>query len=160
MASFIKSLNCMSSNATSLPGLPEVVKWKDTVSFVPPIHKGTVIKVYDGDTITIASKMPYPDSPIFRFSVRLSGIDSPEIKAKCSNEKRLALLSKHALTDKIMDKTVILKNVSLEKYGRLLADVYCDDIHINAWLLDNGFAVPYSGQTKKRPPEWDDEEDH
>ena len=27
--------------------------------FVPPITNGKVIKVYDGDTITIASKMPW-----------------------------------------------------------------------------------------------------
>ena len=27
-------------------------------SFVPPVTSGRVIKVYDGDTITIASKVP------------------------------------------------------------------------------------------------------
>jgi hypothetical protein len=29
------------------------------IPFVPPITSGTVIKVYDGDTITITSKLPY-----------------------------------------------------------------------------------------------------
>ena len=133
-----------------------LVEWKDTIAYVPPVKTGVVIKVYDGDTITIATKLDYT---MYRFSVRLSGIDSPEIKAKSANEKKLAVLSKDALTKQIIGKTVELKNVSMEKYGRLLADVYCNGIHINKWMLENGFAVPYSGQTKKRPTEWDDEED-
>ena len=136
-----------------------LVEWKDTIAYVPPVKTGVVIKVYDGDTITVATKLHYPDYTMYRFSVRLSGIDSPEIKAKSVNEKKLAVLSKDALTKQIIGKTVELKNVSMEKYGRLLADVYCNGIHINKWMLENGFAVPYSGKTKKRPTEWDDEED-
>ena len=57
-------------------------KWDDTVVFVPPITDGIVIKVYDGDTITLAQKLPYENSPLFRFAIRLNGIDSPEIKTK------------------------------------------------------------------------------
>jgi endonuclease YncB( thermonuclease family) len=136
-----------------------LVEWKDTIAYVPPVKTGVVIKVYDGDTITIATKLHYPDWTMYRFSVRLSGIDSPEIKAKSTNEKKLAVLSKDALTKQIIGKTVELKNVSMEKYGRLLADVYCNGIHINKWMLENGFAVTYSGKTKKRPTEWDDEVD-
>jgi len=34
---------------------------------VPPIKHGRVIKVYDGDTITVAARMPYPKSPLYRF---------------------------------------------------------------------------------------------
>lgn len=57
----------------------ETINYVDTIPFVPPITSGKVIKVYDGDTITIASKLPYDHSPIYRFSVRLLGIDSPEM---------------------------------------------------------------------------------
>lgn len=132
-------------------------EFKDTIPFIPPITSGKVIKVYDGDTITIASKMPYPNSPIFRFSVRFLGIDSPEIKAKTHIEKGLAILSRNALSEKIEGKIVTLKNVSLEKYGRLLADIYLDDLHLNQWMLDNKYAIPYDGGTKTRPDEWNDE---
>jgi endonuclease YncB( thermonuclease family) len=48
-----------------------------------------------------------------------------------------------------------LKNISTEKYGRILADVYLDDLHVNQWMLDNGLAVEYDGGTKQRPVEWD-----
>ena len=59
------------------------VKWKDTVPFTLPLKNGYVIKVYDGDTITIANRLPLiNDDTIYRFSVRLNGIDTPEIKGK------------------------------------------------------------------------------
>ena len=72
----------------------EKINWKDTIEFVAPIEKGIVIKVYDGDTITIASKLPYETSPLYRFSVRLNGIDCPEIKSKDENEKECAKIAK------------------------------------------------------------------
>jgi endonuclease YncB( thermonuclease family) len=135
------------------------VEWNNTTPFVPPIKSGYVIKVYDGDTITIAAKMPYMNSPIYRFSVRLNGIDCPEIKAKTFIEKELAINSRDALANKIMRKNVVLHNVSLDKYGRLLADVYCEGIHMNQWMLNNKFALPYDGGKKTRPSEWDGNED-
>ena len=54
------------------------IKWEDTIEFTFPIKGGRVIKVYDADTITIASKLPYDKSPLYRLSVRLNGIDTPE----------------------------------------------------------------------------------
>ena len=70
------------------------INWNDTIEFTYPITSGHVIKVYDGDTITIASKMPYENSSLFRFNVRLNGIDTPEIKSKDKNEKALAILAR------------------------------------------------------------------
>jgi endonuclease YncB( thermonuclease family) len=130
------------------------VTFENTVPFVPPITEGKVIKIYDGDTITIAAKLPYPQSPMYRISVRLNGIDTPEIKGQTQKEKDLAKHIRDALKVKIMDKIITLKNTSSEKYGRLLADVYLDDICINDWLIEQGFAVRYSGGTKERPDEW------
>ena len=96
------------------------IKWGDTIPFVPPVTKGYVIKVYDGDTITIASKLPYDTSPLYRFSVRLNGIDTPEIKGKTEEEKISAKKVQKILEDMILKKTVHLKNVTTEKYGRIL----------------------------------------
>lgn len=131
-----------------------IISWKDTSIFIPPISQGVVIKVYDGDTITIAAHMPIPDTPLYRFSVRLLGIDCAEIKGKTVAEKEFANKARIALSSKILNKKVQLKNVSLEKYGRLLADVYLDNVHLNQWMIDNGYAVSYDGGTKSRPDEW------
>jgi len=132
----------------------EIINWKDCHPFVPPIYSGQVIKVYDGDTITIASKLPYSNSLLYRFSVRLNGIDTPEIKGKNEDEKKSAQIAKHALEDLILHKNVILKNTKTEKYGRILADVYLEDLHLNQWMLDNKYAVLYDGGTKKSPESW------
>lgn len=134
--------------------IPENIEWDQTVSFVAPIEGGRVCKVYDGDTITICSKLPMPESPLYRFSVRLNGIDTPEIRGSKTTEKEIAYLARDALTKLIDGKWVTLKNVEKEKYGRLLADVYLDDLHVNKWMIDNRFAVPYDGGTKHTPKNW------
>ena len=130
------------------------IKYHDTIEFIPPISGGTVIKVYDGDTITIASNLPYKESPLYRFHVRLNGIDSPEIKGKTHAEKELAKKSKDALTNLIFGKYITLKNVSTEKYGRVLADVYLQDVNISQWMLNNNYAIKYDGGKKERPENW------
>jgi len=130
------------------------IEYKDTKSFVVPIQSGKVVKVYDGDTITIASRFPGTNGPIYRFNVRLNGIDSPEIKGATDHEKEVAKKSRDALSHIIMGKIVNLKNVSTEKYGRVLADVYLDKVNLCEWMLENGYAVKYDGGTKKRPDDW------
>ena len=111
---------------------------------------------YDGDTITIATKVPgLENSEIYKFSVRLNGIDTPEMKTKNQDEKNIAQLAQSALSEKILNKDVILKDVKTEKYGRLLCEVYLDDIHLNNWLLENRFAIAYGGGTKTIPTSWE-----
>ena len=111
------------------------ITWQDTVEFTFPIQGGRVIKVYDGDTITIAAKLPFDNSPLYRLSVRLNGIDAPEIKGKTDDEKIASKQVKDALSNLILNKYVTLKNIQSEKYGRILADVYIGDLHLNEWLI-------------------------
>ena len=80
------------------------IQWSETIPFIPPIESGQVIKVYDGDTITIATRLSYKDSPLYRFSIRLKGIDSAEIKSKNINEKKNAMISRDFLTELILHK--------------------------------------------------------
>jgi endonuclease YncB( thermonuclease family) len=126
----------------------ENIEYKDTIPFVPPLERGKVIKVYDGDTITICGRF-YNDSPLYRFSIRLRGIDSPEIKGKTEEEKMSAIKSREALSHLILGKIVTIQNPDCEKYGRILADVYFNDIHVNQWLINNHYAIPYNGGKKE-----------
>lgn len=130
------------------------ISYKDTKPFVPNIILGKVIKVYDGDTITIATKLTNDMPEIYRFNVRLSGIDTPEIKSKNKNEKEKAKIVRDNLSDLILNKIVYVKNIKTEKYGRLLANVFYGDIDISEWLLEKSFALKYNGGTKQI---WDDE---
>jgi micrococcal nuclease len=135
--------------------LLENVKYEDTVQFLMPIKYGKVVKVYDGDTITIAGYLPIQNSPLYRFSVRLNGIDTPEIKGKTRTEKDLALVAKNALSNLVLGKVIELRNIANEKYGRILADMYLGTIHVNEWMIENKYAVRYDGGTKERPDDWD-----
>jgi endonuclease YncB( thermonuclease family) len=130
------------------------ITWEETLQFSVPIKSGRVIKVYDGDSITIAAKLPFDDSTLYRFSVRLNGIDTPEIKGKNADEKEAAKLARDALSNLILNKNIILKNVDNEKYGRVLADVYLDELHINEWLIRERYAIRYDGGAKKSPESW------
>ena len=132
------------------------IKWEDTVEFTFPIKGGRVIKVYDADTITIASKLPFDESPIYRLSVRLNGIDTPEMKGKgvSDEEKEAAKNARDFVSNLVLNKYVKLENIESEKYGRILADVYIDDIHLNNLLLKERYAVSYDGGTKKKPTSW------
>jgi micrococcal nuclease len=127
---------------------------KDSVIFIPPIQKGIVVKVYDGDTITIVSKLPYSNSPLYRFSVRLNGIDCPEIKGDTADEKKCAEIARLEVSNLVLNKIITLENLKNEKYGRILADVYIDNLHINKHMLDKRLAVAYDGKTKKSPKNW------
>jgi endonuclease YncB( thermonuclease family) len=130
------------------------IKVEDTVEFTFPIKGGRVIKCYDADTITIASKLPYKESPLYRLSVRLSGIDAPEIKGKSEEEKELAKQARDFVSNLILNKYVRLENVESEKYGRILADVYIGDVHLNDLLIRERYAVKYGGGTKVKPTSW------
>ena len=99
--------------------------YKDTIKFVPPISEGYVVKVYDGDSIHIASRLPYDDSPLYRFPIRIAGIDCPEIRSKCHDEKKCAKMAKAHLKKVIMNQKVTLTVHGTDKYGRILADVCC-----------------------------------
>lgn len=132
--------------------------YENSPTFVPEIKTGKIVRVYDGDTVTIATRIQIDGTEIpkiFRFSLRLRGIDSPELKTKNQTEKTLAIQSRDALSGLIMGKTMAIENVDYDKYGRILADMITPEgINVSEWMLDNGLAVKYDGGTKHRPTEW------
>lgn len=137
--------------------------WKTTEEFVPPVDGGKVIKVYDGDTITVATTMPWASymiserNKIYRFSIRLRGLDTPEIRSSDEEEKLMGRFVQEKLHNMLFGEFVRLENVEVEpKYGRILATVIreSDDLDICDWLLENRMAVPYDGGTKHAPISW------
>ena len=142
----------------SIPPIPPIT-WEQTTEFIYPYTLGYVVRVYDGDTVYVVP--PNKDTntnPIYRFSVRLAGIDSPEIKSKNEIERNAAIKSRDALAGLVLNKWVSFKNVKREKFGRVLADIYVNssikdldpltEIHVNQWMLDHYLAVSYNGKKK------------
>lgn len=85
---------------------------------------------------------------MYRFSIRLRGIDCPEIRGKTDQERQLAQDAKLALSNLILGKRITLQQLGNEKYGRVLANVYLGEVCVNDYLLEHGYAVKYDGGTK------------
>lgn len=123
------------------------ILYDDTTPFIPDVKEGYVIKVYDGDTFTLGFFQSYSDIP-YRILVRLKGVDTPEMTDKDIRKMARARSAQAFLSSLILGRFVTLKNVSMEKYGRLLCDVYCDGLHINQEMVARHFAVEYDGKQK------------
>ncbi len=110
-----------------------------------------VLKNYDGDTITVN----IPDVPPLlgkNISVRVFGIDTPEVKTKNKCEKEAGRIAKNLVTSTLKNaKTVELHNVQRDKYFRILADVLVDGRSLKDILIKNNLAYEYDGGTKKHP---------
>ena len=141
---------CISRNSVKLHqyNLNEVTK------LTPIIKKDAfVIKVYDGDTITIIYENE-SDKKVYKGSVRLRGIDTPELRTKNKNEKEIALEAKKEMVELVYKRYIKLKNIDYDKYGRILADIYVKNINISEYMVNKRFAVKYDGGTKNIPTDW------
>ncbi|BFM13343.1 hypothetical protein R50072_34960 [Simiduia litorea] len=107
-----------------------------------------IVSIYDGDTFTVNID-EWPAIVGQRISVRIAGIDTPEMRGRCEEEKTKARLAKQFTVAALRNANRIeLKNLQRDKYFRLLSDVYVDGENLAQQLLRQGFAVPYSGHTK------------
>ena len=64
---------------------------------------GRVVSLYDGDTLTIALNV---FSSVYKFSVRMNGIDTCEIKSKNEKNKEIACFARSRLLSLITGKDV------------------------------------------------------
>ena len=107
-----------------------------------------ITSIYDGDTFRVNIK-GFPAIIGDRMSVRINGIDTPELRGKCEREKVLERKAKQFTVRKLRTgKSIILKNIKRGKYFRLIADVYIDGINLGEQLIKQGHAVRYKGKTK------------
>lgn len=97
-------------------------------------YKGKVIKVYDGDTITVVIDLGFKIS--ITENIRLARINTPEIRG---DERDRGLISKKRVVDLILGKDIILKTDkdSQGKYGRYIADVYIADDNVTDICLND-----------------------
>lgn len=128
---FSRLFDCHKNSIPEQKCVSNDILWNDTLQFIPPINRGQVIKVYDADTFIVAAHLPYDSSPLYRFTVRLNGIDYTEIKYGIDS-----INAKKELEHLILNKTITLKNIKNEKYGRILADIYIDELHVNQYMID------------------------
>ena len=100
---------------------------------VPQETQGKILKVYDGDTITILNNNNE------KIRIRLFGLDAPE-----SNQSFGNISTKNLQTLCPIDSIANVKIKDKDKYGRIVGIVFCDGVNVNANQVKNGFAWAYS----------------
>jgi len=142
---------------------------------------GRLVDIIDGDSLSIILPI-YND--YFKFNVRLNGIDTSELHSHKEELKHFAEnaknelvkliiktdnltkmdsliktdnLTKHEVQEILDNKLIVVwvECLEFDKYGRLLANVYCFnedtneyDISLSEYLLNNKFAYMYNGGKK------------
>jgi endonuclease YncB( thermonuclease family) len=92
---------------------------------------GHVVRVADGDTITIL------DSSNTQHKIRFHGIDTPERGQPYGNAAR------EALAEKVAGRTVDIAVVDTDRYGRTVGRVFVDGKDVNLAMVEQGFAWWY-----------------
>lgn len=111
-------------------------------------YTGKVVDVYDGDTVQIVFQL-CPCVGLVRYSCRLQGYNSAEIKSKSVDEQNKAIIARNELRHLLLGEVVQFEALGFEKYGRLLVDIKKNDINISDHMINSGFGKPYVGRGVK-----------
>ncbi|WP_163265339.1 thermonuclease family protein [Chelativorans alearense] len=130
-----------------------LVAFGDTLAIAGDLFPGPVearvVRVIDGDTF-VAEAHVWPGQTV-TVSVRLRGVDAPEIRSRCEREKIAGKTSRSALERLIGGATVQIRNIGGDKYyGRVLADVTTQEGEgVADHLLGRALVRTYSGGKRK-----------
>ena len=99
------------------------------------IITGKVIKVADGDTLTLLT-----DSNK-KIRIRLAGIDAPERKQPFGNS------AKEILAKLVFQKKILIETQTKDRYRRTVGIVFLDNQNVNNELVRQGMAWVYKKYT-------------
>ena len=102
---------------------------------------GKVIRVADGDTITIL------DAAQAHHTIRLMGIDAPE-KGQAFGTK-----SRESLSSMVAGRNVIIRWHKKDRYGRLVGQVFADSHDVGLIQIERGLAWHYKAYAREQRPE-------
>ena len=106
-----------------------------TLSAQTETLEGKVIKIADGDTLTLLT----PSNQ--QVKIRLAGIDTPEKKQPFGNK------AKQALSNLAFQKQALVEIAAKDRYGRTIGVVFVDGLNVNAELVKQGMAWVYRKYT-------------
>lgn len=114
-----------------------------------------IVRVIDGDTVEIDINLGFG---IFLHNriVRISGIDTPSIRTRDLIEKQFGLASKKRAEEllPIGSRQILISeldhsgDVAHGKFGRILGDFQINNSTFAKLMLEEYYAVPYSGGSK------------
>ncbi len=112
---------------------------------LPGPVKAEVLKVIDGDTLTVRARIWVGQN--LEIHVRITGVDTPELRARCDRERTLAREARKTVRAAVASGQVRLFDVQYGKYaGRVVARVETEDGRdIAKMLIDAGLGRAYGG---------------
>ena len=120
-------------------------------------YRAKLVRVVDGATVDALIDVGF--DIWFKKRIRFKGVDTWESRTRNLEEKKKGLAAKartKELLEKVSSKSGYfrIKSYGTGKYGRVLADIYIQDIDgnhiwVNKTLIDEGHAYVYDGGTKK-----------
>ena len=114
-------------------------------------YKAKIIRVVDGDSIIVDIDLGF-NVMLYKQSVRLYGVDTPETRTKNPLEKKCGLLAKEYVQSLLKANQIYTIKTHLDKkgkFGRILADFRINIVFLSELLITKGYAVKYTGQSKE-----------
>ena len=110
----------------------------------------TIVRVVDGDSVYVDIDLGFNTWRRGEL-IRLYGVDTPECRSRSAIEKKAGLLAKGFVMQMLHEGgTYKLTTKEKGKFGRYFGTIKIDgELTINAALITEHLAVPYSGQNKK-----------
>ena len=116
---------------TALARVPVILAmWVLATSLSAATLTGRVVKIADGDTLTILIGEKQE-------KIRLSDIDTPERK------QPYGARAKQALADLTFGKLITVLTTKRDRYGRIIGHITVDGVDVNAELVRLGYAWVY-----------------
>ena len=115
-------------------------------------YKCKLVRVVDGDTVDIDIDLGF-GVWLRKQRIRMYGIDTPESRTSDDVEKIYGLAAKEFLIKWTEAGNVTLKTHKYDakgKFGRILGELWYNDININQKMIKEYHAVAYHGQSKER----------
>ena len=112
-------------------------------------YKATLLRVVDGDTFDVDIDLGF-SVVLHKQRIRLKGIDTWESRTRDLEEKKKGLEAKKFTKEMLSNcEEIVIDSYGKGKYGRILADVWCDGLNLNEQLIRYGHAYHYDGGKKK-----------
>ena len=105
-------------------------------------QKFKILKIFDGDSLQVMALD-------LVFSIRLVGIDAPEIGSEDLKGQPFSLEAKAYLEHLLNNREAGVKSYGADGYHRQLAEVFADGKNINIEMIKQGLAEVYKGDPPK-----------
>lgn len=131
----------------------EAITFAECRPFLPSFTEAKCVKVYDGEIVHLGVYMQGYGAT--RFTCRLVGIDTPELRSKSRSEKMLAKVAREEVKAIALNRVVAVTINGIDKYGRLLVRMRTPAVEdVSQHLISSKLAVGFDGGRKSRV-DWD-----